>query len=258
MSPTSASETLAWRCAAVTGAGRGFGEQAAFELARLGAAVAVLDVDADAAERCAARLSRAGARALALACDVSDDDAVQRAFEQAGAELAPVDILVNNAGIVSTTPFLELTVKEFDRVLAVDYTSMWSCCRAVVPGMVERRFGRIVNISSVAGKRGGGFLGRSAYAAAKAGVIGFTKALARELAPYGVTVNAIAPGAMDTEMTRALNDDPALLARVLSVVPLGRRGAIQDVADAVAFLSSDLSSYLTGETLNVDGGVTME
>jgi 3-oxoacyl-[acyl-carrier protein] reductase len=251
-------ESLAGRCAAVTGAGRGFGEQAAFELAKLGAAVAVLDIDADAAERCAAQLSRVSARALALACDVSDDEAVQRAFERAGAELGPVDILVNNAGIVSTTPFLELSVEEFDRVLAVDYTSMWSCCRAVVPGMVERRFGRIVNISSVAGKRGGGFLGRSAYAAAKAAVIGFTKALARELAPYGVTVNAVAPGAMDTEMTRALNDDPELLARVLSVVPLGRRGVIQDVADAVAFLSSDLSSYLTGETLNVDGGVTME
>jgi NAD(P)-dependent dehydrogenase (short-subunit alcohol dehydrogenase family) len=251
-------ETLAGRCAAVTGAGRGFGEQAATELARLGAAVAVLDVDADAAERCSARLSRGGARALALTCDVSDDDAVRRAFEQSAAELGPVDILVNNAGIVSTTPFLELTVEEFDRVLAVDYTSMWSCCRAVVPGMVERRFGRIVNISSVAGKRGGGFLGRSAYAAAKAAVIGFTKALARELAPYGITVNAIAPGAMDTEMTRALSDDPALLARVLSVVPLGRRGEIQDVADAVVFLSSDLASYLTGETLNVDGGVTME
>jgi NAD(P)-dependent dehydrogenase (short-subunit alcohol dehydrogenase family) len=252
------SETLTGRCAAVTGAGRGFGEQAAMELAKLGAAVAVLDVDADAAERCSARLSEGGAPALALTCDVSDDDAVQRAFAQAGAELGPVDILVNNAGIVSSTPFLELTAEEFDRVLAVDYTSMWSCCRAVAPGMVERRFGRIVNISSVAGKRGGGFLGRSAYAAAKAAVIGFTKALARELAPYGVTVNAIAPGAMDTEMTRALSDDPALLARVLSVVPLGRRGVIQDVADAVAFLSSDLSAYLTGETLNVDGGVTME
>ena len=251
-------ESLAGRCAAVTGAGRGFGEQAAVELAKLGAAVAVLDVDADAAGRCAAALARSGARALALACDVSDDDAVRRAFEQARKELAPVDILVNNAGIVSTTPFLELTVEEFDRVLAVDYTSLWSCCRAVLPGMVERRQGRIVNISSVAGKRGGGFLGGSAYAAAKAAVIGFTKALAREVAPYGVTVNAIAPGAMDTEMTRALDDDPALLARVLSAVPMGRRGVIQDVADAVAFLSSDLSSYLTGETLNVDGGVTME
>jgi 3-oxoacyl-[acyl-carrier protein] reductase len=258
MSPNPPSEALAGRCAAVTGAGRGFGEQAAIELARLGAAVAVFDIDGDAAERCAVPLSQGGVRALALTCDVSDDDAVQRAFEQVRAELAPVDILVNNAGIVSTTPFLELSVEEFDRVLAVDYTSMWSCCRAVVPGMVERRFGRIVNISSVAGKRGGGFLGRSAYAAAKAGVIGFTKALARELAPHGVTVNAVAPGAMDTEMTRALNDDPELLARVLSVVPLGRRGVIQDVADAVAFLSSDLASYLTGETLNVDGGVTME
>jgi len=163
---TPAAETLAGRCAAVTGAGRGFGEQAAFELAKLGASVAVFDVDAEAAERCAAGLSRSGARALALACDVSDDDAVHRGFERVRAALAPVDILVNNAGIVSTTEFLELTVEEFDRILAVDYTSMWSCCRAVLPGMVERRFGRIVNISSVAGKSGGGFLGRSAYAAA--------------------------------------------------------------------------------------------
>ena len=105
---------------------------------------------------------------------------------------------------------------------------------------------------------GGGFLGRSAYSTAKAGVIGFTKALARELAPHGVTVNAVAPGAMDTEMTKALRDDPELLARVLASIPVGRRGVIQDVADAVVFLCSDLGGYLTGETLDVDGGVMME
>jgi 3-oxoacyl-[acyl-carrier protein] reductase len=252
------SERLEGRCAAVTGAGRGFGEQIAVDLAALGAAVAVLDVDAEAAERCALRLDRLGASALSLECDVSDDDAVQRAFARAGEELGPVDILVNNAGIATSTPFLETTVEELDRVLAVDYTSMWSCCRAVAPGMVERGFGRIVNVSSVAGKRGGGFLGRSAYSTAKAAVIGFTKALARELAPHGVTVNAVAPGAMDTEMTKALNDDPELLARVLASIPIGRRGVVQDVADAVVFLCSDLAGYLTGETLNVDGGVMME
>ena len=258
MSPTTPSEALAGRCAAVTGAGRGFGEQAAFELARLGAAVAVLDIDADAAERCAARLSRAGARALALACDVSDDDAVQRAFEQAGAELAPVDILVNNAGIVSTTPFLELTMGGgVHPGAAIDYQHVELLpCRRSRDGRAALRAHRQHLVRRRQTRRR--LSGRSAYATAKAGVIGFTKALARELAPCGITVNAIAPGAMDTEMTRALSDDPALLARVLSVVPFGRRGVIQDVADAVAFLSSDLSSYLTGETLNVDGGVTME
>jgi 3-oxoacyl-[acyl-carrier protein] reductase len=167
-------------------------------------------------------------------------------------------LLVNAAGNTSSSSFLELERDEWDETLHSHLRSTFVTCRLLAPGMVERGDGRIVNVASVAGKRGGGFLGRSAYAAAKAAVIGFTKALARELAPYGVTVNAVAPGAMDTEMTRALNDDPELLARVLSVVPLGRRGVIQDVADAVAFLSSDLSSYLTGETLNVDGGVTME
>ena len=251
-------ETLAGRCAAITGAGRGFGQQTAVELAQLGAAVAVLDIDGEAAERCAAWLAAAGARSLALACDVADDSSVQRAFASVREQLGSVDLLVNNAGIVTSTPFLETTVDEFDRVLAVDYTSMWSCCRTVVPDMIERRFGRIVNISSVAGKRGGGFLGRSTYATAKAAVIGFTKALARELAPYGITVNAVAPGAMDTEMTKALRDDEELLTRVLATIPLGRRGVIQDVADAVCFLCTDLAGYLTGETLNLDGGLMME
>jgi len=242
----------------VTGAGRGFGEQTAVDLARLGASVAILDIDADAAERGAARITAEGGRAIAVACDVAEDDAVQPAFATVRGQLGDVDLLVNNAGIVSMTPFLETTVAEFDRVLAVDYTSMWSCCRAVVPGMIERGFGRIVNISSIAGKRGGGFLGRTPYSTAKAAVIGFTKALARELAPHGITVNAVAPGAMDTEMTRVLREDEELLARVLATIPLARRGVIQDVADAVCFLCTDPAGYVTGETINLDGGVMME
>ena len=127
-------------------------------------------------------------------------------------------------------------------MFAVDLTSMFTCSKAVVPGMVERRFGRIVNISSVAGKRGGGFLGRVAYSSAKAGVLGFTKALARELAPHGITVNAVAPGAMDTEMTKSLRDDPELLARVQSQIPLGYRGAIQANAFATGRRSSPFRS----------------
>jgi len=251
-------ETLAGRRAAVTGAGRGFGDQTAVELVGLGASVAILDVDPDAAERCAARLTAGGARAIAVVCDVADDDAVQRAFATVREQLGGVDLLVNNAGIVTSTPFLETTIDEFDRLLAVDYTSMWSCCRAAVPGMIDQRFGRIVNISSIAGKRGGGFLGRTAYSTAKAAVIGFTKALARELAPHAITVNAVAPGAMDTEMTKALREDEELLARVLATIPLARRGVIQDVADAVCFLCTDLAGYVTGETVNLDGGVMME
>jgi len=121
---------------------------------------------------------------------------------------------------VSFADFLETTAEEFDRVFAVDYTGPYNCCKAVVPGMIERRYGRIVNVSSIAGKRGGGFLGRSLYSAAKAGVLGFTNALARELAPHDVLVNAVAPGAMDTEMTAVLRDDPELLARVEASIPL--------------------------------------
>jgi 3-oxoacyl-[acyl-carrier protein] reductase len=250
--------SLAGRCALVTGAGRGFGEQIAIELASLGAAVCVLDVDGDAADRCAGRLRETGGRAFGLACDVADPPAVEHGFAAAAGELGGIDILINNAGVASSTPLLETTEAEYDHIIDVNLTGIFNCCKAAVPGMVERRFGRIVNVSSVAGKRGGGFLGRAVYSTSKAGVIGFTKGLARELAPFGVTVNAVAPGAMDTEMTKIMRDDPELLARVVSHIPLGHRGTIQDTADAVVFLASDLASYLTGETINVDGGVLME
>jgi 3-oxoacyl-[acyl-carrier protein] reductase len=249
---------LAGKCAVVTGAGRGFGARIASDLAALGASVGILDVDMGAADAVAAELVQNGRKAIAVVCDVSDFATVQNAFAEVRRSLGEVNVLVNNAGIVSSTPLLETTEEEWDRVLAVDYTSLFNCCKAVVPGMVESRWGRIVNISSVAGKRGGGFLGKGAYCVAKAGVIGFSKALARELAPVGITVNTVAPGAMDTEMTRALADDPELLAKVEATIPMGYRGTIEDVADTVVFLVSDLASYVTGETINVDGGVTME
>jgi NAD(P)-dependent dehydrogenase (short-subunit alcohol dehydrogenase family) len=245
--------SLAGRTALITGAGRGFGERIAHELATLGAAVGVLDLDGDSAVRVADALRNS----YALRCDISALDEVRTAFDLAETELGPIDVLVNNAGIASFTPFLESTEDELDRVFAVNLTGLFNCCRVAAPGMVERGFGRIVNISSLAGLRGGGFLGRTSYAASKAGVLGFTKALARELAPSGVTVNAVAPGAMDTEMTAVLRDDPALLERLLAQVPLGRRGSIEDDGFAVAFLCSDLASYLTGETLLVDGGAGM-
>jgi 3-oxoacyl-[acyl-carrier protein] reductase len=250
--------SYAGRCAVVTGAGRGFGEQIAVDLAALGGAVGVVDVDGEAAEACAGKLTASGARALGVECDISDAAAVHAAVSAISDALGPVDVLVNNAGIATGTPFLETTEEEFDRVFAVNYTGAFHCCREVVPGMVARGYGRIVNVSSVAGKRGGGFFGRTTYSSAKAGVIGFTKALARELAPHGITVNAVAPGAMDTEMTKVLRDDEELLARVLTAIPMGRRGEIQDVSDAVCFLASDAAAYMTGETIDIDGGVTME
>ena len=254
MLPPMIGERLDGRCAVVTGGGRGFGERIALELDALGAAVAVHDIDEAAAQRSAAGLTHG----LPVACDVGDEASVRAAFAAVRRELGTVDILVNNAGIVSMTPFLQLDEEEWDRIFRIDYTSMYLTCREVAAEMVEQRCGRIVNLSSLAGKRGGGFLGKAAYVAAKAGVIGFTKALARELAPAGVTVNCVSPGAMDTEMTRMLRDDPDLLARVVATIPLGERGTIQDVADAVVFLCSGAASYLTGETIDVDGGVLME
>jgi NAD(P)-dependent dehydrogenase (short-subunit alcohol dehydrogenase family) len=241
------------RCAVVTGGGRGFGERIAEQLAGLGATVAVLDVDLEAAERTAASVG-----GLAVRCDVGDEASVREAFARVRSELGPVDALVNNAGIASFTPFLQSSEEEFDTVFRVDYTSMFLTCREVVPAMLERRHGRIVNLSSVAGKRGGGFLGTAVYSSAKAGVLGFTKALAKEVGHAGVTVNAVAPGAMDTEMTKVLRDDHELLAKVEATIPLGRRGTIEDVADAVVFLCSDAAAYVTGETIVVDGGVVME
>ncbi len=249
---------LEGRVAAVTGAGRGFGQQSARELANLGASVAIVELEQDVGGQVAAELEEAGGTAFATPCDVSDPQQVAAAFSSVERELGPVDILVNNAGVGGTTPFLETTEDEWDRLFAVNLTGTYLCCKATMPGMVERGFGRIVNISSIAGKRGGGFLGRTPYSASKAGVLGLTKALAREFAAKGVTVNAIAPGSMDTEMTKILRTDHELRARIESIIPMGRRGAIQDVADAVCFLCSDLASYFTGETINVDGGVSME
>ena len=246
------------RVAAVTGAGRGFGEQSARELAMLGASVAIVELDQDLGDGVAAELREAGGTAFAAPCDVSDPGQVAAAFADVERELGPVDILVNNAGVAAFTSFLETTEDEWDQLFAVNLTGTYLCCKATLPAMVDREFGRIVNISSIAGKRGGGFLGRTPYSASKAGVLGLTKALAREFAGNGVTVNAIAPGSMDTEMTKILRTDAELRARIESIVPMGRRGVVQDVADAVCFLCSDLASYFTGETVNVDGGVSME
>jgi len=241
------------RCAVVTGGGRGFGERIAEQLAGLGARVAVLDVDLESAEETAASID-----GIAVHCNVGDESSVREAFARVRSEVGPVDALVNNAGIATFTPFLQSSEAEFDTVFRVDYTSMFLTCREVVPAMLERRYGRIVNLSSVAGKRGGGFLGTAVYSSAKAGVLGFTKALAKEVGHAGVTVNAVAPGAMDTEMTKVLREDHELLAKVEATIPLGRRGTIEDVADAVVFLCSDAAAYVTGETIVVDGGVVME
>jgi NAD(P)-dependent dehydrogenase (short-subunit alcohol dehydrogenase family) len=250
--------SLGGRHAVVTGGARGIGAETARELACLGATVSLLDIEPGGAERTAADFRGNDLSARGFDCDVASEQSVADAFAQATEEAGPIAILINNAGATSFVPFLETTEADWDKLIAVNLTGTFLCSRAAAVSMRAHGWGRIVNISSVAGKRGGGFLGRTPYSAAKAGVIGFTKALAREVASDGVTVNAIAPGPMDTDMTQILREDADLLERIVSQVPLRRRGLPHEVADAVCFLCSGLGSYLTGETINVDGGIAME
>jgi len=241
--------------ALVTGAGGHLGGAIAHALAA-GHVLALGDLDDAACAATAARLRMAGAEAVAHGVDVTDAEAVASLIAQIEHDLGPVDVLVNNAGIVSTAPIEELTLAEWQRVISVDLTGYYVCTRAVIVGMIARRRGAVVNVSSVAGKRGGGFLGTSAYAAAKAGVLGFTKAVAREVAPHGVRSNAVAPGPLEGGMTAGIS--PAARERLLAHVPLARLGRPEEVAAAVAFLAGDAAAWITGETINVDGGILME
>ncbi|QCI12875.1 3-oxoacyl-ACP reductase FabG [Pseudomonas putida] len=244
--------SLAGRTALVTGAARGIGHAIAVALGHGGARVALCDLDPAAAEQAAADLREQGVEAVGVGVDVADEAQVLAMVEQVEAQLGGVDILVNNAGIVSTAPLLELTTAEWNRVMAIDLNSVFFCAKAVLPGMMARRSGRIINIASVAGKRGGGLLGNSCYAAAKGAVIALTKGLAREAGPYDITVNAVSPALTDTEMTSVLA--PQARAQVLAQMPLGRAGTPRDIAAAVCFLASAEAGFVTGEIMDVDGG----
>jgi NAD(P)-dependent dehydrogenase (short-subunit alcohol dehydrogenase family) len=240
---------LSGRRLLVTGAAAGIGAAAARAAAARGAEAILVDMN-EAGLRDVAEELRAEARV----CDVSDLAAV-RAL---GSDVGRVDLLVNAAGNVSSSPFLELSDDEWDSVLASHVKSVFNTCHVLIPGMVERLDGRVVNIASIAGKRGGGFLGKTAYSGAKAAVNGLTKALARELAPFGVRVNAVNPGVTDTRRVDALREDPEVWKRVLGAIPLGRIAHPDEIAAAIVFLLSDASRYVTGTTLNVDGGIAME
>jgi NAD(P)-dependent dehydrogenase (short-subunit alcohol dehydrogenase family) len=250
---------LAGRTALVTGAAAGIGRASALALARHGAStVILLDLDEPGTRRVAAEVEDLGAEAHAHCSDVSDFLAMAKLVDELKGNAPPVDLLVNAAGNVSSSPFLDLDLEEWEAVLTSHVKSVFTTCRLLVPGMIERRDGRIVNVASVAGKRGGGFLGKTAYAGAKAAVNGLTKALAREVAPLGVRVNAVNPGLTDTRRLDALRADPEVWARCLAAVPLGRVAHPAEIAGAILYLLSDASSYVTGETLNVDGGIAME
>jgi 3-oxoacyl-[acyl-carrier protein] reductase len=240
------------RVALVTGAGRGLGRAIALELARAGAAVALVGRSREPLDAVAAQIEQAGGRALALAADVGQRAEVERALEACRAALGPVDVLVNNAGTLSRGPIQDVPPDEWDAVLRTNLTGAYLCARALAPAMCQRRWGRIVNVSSITAQTGG-VSGSVAYSASKGGMLAFTRTLARDLAPFGVTVNAITPGQIDTGMSDSL--PPQQLQAVVAMIPLGRLGRPEEIAAAARFLASDEAGYITGATLDVNGGI---
>jgi 3-oxoacyl-[acyl-carrier protein] reductase len=204
----------------------------------------------------AAGLARAGGRAIAIRVDVRRANEIRALVARAREELGPIDILVNNAGsLVKRYPIRELTEEGLNEVLELNLTSAVLCAQAVAASMIERRSGSIVNISSIAGHNGGG-PGAGPYAAAKAGLVAYTKSLAKELAPYGVRVNAVSPGVIDTPFHEVFST-PEMMRQFVGMIPLGRVGTPQEVAAVIAFLASSASSYVVGETIEVNGGQLM-
>jgi len=243
---------LSNRVAIVTGSGRGIGRAIALKLAEAGATVVVNDID-KIAEEVAQEIRAMKQQSQAVIADVSSAPDVAKLAESAIATYGRIDILVNNAGVNRDQLVIRMSDEDWDKVMDVDLKSVFLCTKAVLRPMLKQRWGRIISISSIVGLIGNA--GQANYASAKAGIIGFTRSVAREVASRGITVNAIAPGFIDTEMTQKLSESQrqGLMARI----PLGCLGSPNDVASAVCFLASEEAGYITGQVLAVDGGMTM-
>ena len=244
------------KVAIITGAGRGIGRAITLALAKHGADCVIVDTDIDTANKVVNEVITIGKRAISIKADVSKQKDVEAVVAACLAEFKTIDILVNNAGVSSPLTLLATSEKEWDRQFDVNLKGTFFFCKAVFPEMMRRRSGKIINIASIAGKRGGGIMGKSAYAAAKGGVIAFTKAVAREGGEYGINVNAITPGLTSTDMTAHFDGEQR--AAIVKNIPLGRVGCVEDIAKATVFLASDYADFITGEIMDVDGGFMMD
>jgi len=241
------------RVAVITGAARGIGAEIAREFARRGTSVVICDINKEILEETKTELEKLGANAQTYVLNVSNLEETQKFMEHTINTFGRVDILVNNAGITRDNLLMRMSEAEWDQVINVNLKGTFNCVKAATRQMMKQRYGRIINISSVVGQMGNA--GQTNYSASKAGVIGFTKSIAREFASRNITSNAIAPGFIETDMTKVLND--SVVETLKSQIPLGRLGSVSDIAKAVCFLASDDAAYITGQILNVDGGMVM-
>jgi 3-oxoacyl-[acyl-carrier protein] reductase len=245
--------SLAGKTALVTGASQGIGRACALTLAKAGARIALAARNESKLADVAAEITAAGGTAQAFAIDVASEESIKTGAKAAIAHFGSIDILINNAGITKDTLLLRMKRADWDDVLATNLTGVFLLTQALLSPMLKARWGRIINITSIVGETGQ--VGQANYAASKAGLIGFTKSLARELASRGITSNAVAPGYIETAMTAVLGDKHR--EAMLPMIPLGRSGTEQEVADAVHFLASNEASYITGHVLDVNGGMYM-
>jgi len=248
-------EDLKGKVAIVTGARRGMGRTHALTLAKEGVKVVVSDISQDDCEKVVKEIEKIKGKAIAVKCDVSKKLEVDAMVKKTVDKFRRLDILVNNAGIAQFVPFLKMTEQEWDKTLDINLKGYFLCAQAAAQEMAKQKSGAIVNIASVAmGQQGIGFANIAHYCASKGGVVGMTEALAVELAPYNIRVNAIAPGMIETPMIDPIKSDPKSLEGLLSRVPMRRVGKPQEISNMVLFLSSEASSYMTGSTVVIDGG----